>query len=360
VKPSIALALIFLRIINLSLYVAYQCALLERYNLMKSLSLLSALSIERNAVMRSLMLVAQGIVIICTSSLFLAPPQTNYYSAFGTLAGPNEQIVFFSERDGNQEIYVMNAADGSNQTRLTSINASDSDASWSPDRTKIAFESDREGNSNIYVMNADGSGLIQLTDNLANYSNPKWSPDGAKIAFNTDRHSAEAGFNNQEIYVMNAADGSNQTRLTINPARDSLPSWSPDGTKIAFYSERDVDGNIYVMNAADGSNQTKLTISPRFDSFPSWSPDGTKIAFDSNRDGNEEIYVMNAADGSNQTRLTYNDVLDTGPSWSPDGTKIAFASAKDGNAEIYVMNAADGSGQTRLTNNTAADAEPDW
>jgi hypothetical protein len=188
VKPSIALALIFfLRIINPSLYVAYQCALLERYNLMKSLSLLSALSIERNAVMRSLMLVAQGIVIICTSSLFLAPPQTNYYSAFGTLAGPNEQIVFFSERDGNQEIYVMNAADGSNQTRLTSINASDSDPSWSPDRTKIAFESDREGNSNIYVMNAaDGSGLIQLTDNLANYSNPKWSPDGTKIAFDSE------------------------------------------------------------------------------------------------------------------------------------------------------------------------------
>ncbi|MDQ3854540.1 MAG: hypothetical protein M3299_17110, partial [Thermoproteota archaeon] len=147
-------------------------------------SLLSAPSIKRNAVMCSLMLVAQVIVIICTSSHFLASPQTNYYSAFGTLAEPNEQIVFFSERDGNQEIYIMNAADGSNQTRLTSVNASDSDPSWSPDGAKIAFESDREGNSNIYVMNTDGSGLTQLTDNLANYSNPRWSPDGTKIAFN--------------------------------------------------------------------------------------------------------------------------------------------------------------------------------
>ncbi|MDQ3881564.1 MAG: hypothetical protein M3249_00200, partial [Thermoproteota archaeon] len=219
-------------------------------------SLLSARPMARKALGCSLMLVAQVIiVVIYASSVFILPSQPNQ-SAFGTVPGPNEQIVFYSDRDGNQEIYVMNAADGSNQSRLTSLNANSSDPSWSPDRTKIAFESDIDGNSNIYVMNADGSGLTRLTDDPADDSNPSWSPDGTKIAFNTHRDGVEAcrlnmdactleTFENHEIYVMNAADGSNQTRLTYHPAWESLPRWSPDGTKIAFYSERDIDGGIY-------------------------------------------------------------------------------------------------------------------
>ena len=327
-------------------------------------SLLSILPVGSNALACSLILVVQVIVIIYASSVFVLPLQPNQ-PAFGTFSGPNEQIAFYSTRDGNQEIYVMNAADGSNQTRLTSVNANDSDPSWSPDGTKIAFESDRDGNSNIYVMNAaDGSNQTRLTDSPADDSNPRWSPDGTTIAFNTNRDSTELqNFENHEIYVMNAADGSNQTRLTDNPAWDSLPSWSPDGTIIAFYSERDVGGDIYIMNAADGSNPTRITDNPAWDSFPSWSPNATNIAiaFDSDRDGNQEIYVMNFTGGVLQTsRLTFNNVTDTGSSWSPDGTKLAFASNKDGNSEIYVMNAADGSGQIRLTNNTAAEGEPDW
>src|SRR5918999_6222310 len=174
----------------------------EGYNVMTPSSLLSALRMEGGAIVCSFMLVAQIIITIYTSSIFLLLPQANQ-SAFGTLGGPNEQIVFFSDRDGNQEIYVMNAADGSNQTRLTSVNASDSDPSWSPNRTKIAFESDRDGNGNIYVMNADGSGLTRLTDDLADDSNPRWSADGTKIAFNTNRDSTEENFINHEIYAMN-------------------------------------------------------------------------------------------------------------------------------------------------------------
>src|SRR5215216_6131570 len=234
-------------------------------------SLLSALPTEMSAVACSLILVAQVIIIIYTSGvLLLLPLQTNQ-SAFGTLPGPNEHIAFYSERDGNQEIYTMNAGNGSNQTRLTSVNANDSDPSWSPDHTKIAFESDRDGNSNIYVMNADGSGLTRLTDNLADDSNPSWSPDGTKIAFNTNRDSTEEGnIANHEIYVMNAADGSNPIRLTNNHAWDSVSRWSPDGTNIAFASIKDGNPEIYVMNAADGSRQIRLTNNTAADGEPDW------------------------------------------------------------------------------------------
>jgi len=259
------------------------------------------------------------------------------------------KIAFVSERDGNHEIYVMNA-DGSEQKRLTNNPAIDTEPSWSPDGKKIAFVSGRDGNPEIYLMNVDGSRLERLTNNPAIDVEPSWSPDGKKIAFRSNRDG------NYEIYLMNV-DGSGLERLTNNPADDGLPSWSPDWKKIAFVSDRDKNGEIYVMNV-DGSGQKRLTNNPADDGLPSWSPDGKKIAFVSKRDGNYEVYVMNV-DGSEQKNLTKNSADDVYPSWSPDGKKIAFNLWRDGNSEIYVMNA-DGSGQKRLTNNPARDDLPAW
>jgi Tol biopolymer transport system component len=152
------------------------------------------------------------------------------------------------------------------------------------------------------------------------------------------------------------------TTLTLLPNQFSAFATVPgeDGTKLAFTSDRDVNREIYVMNAQDGSNQTRLTDNGDSDEFPSWSPDGTRLAFTSDRDGNREIYVMNAQDGSNQTNLTMNPATDEFPTWSPDGTKIALTSDRDGNTEIYVMNAQDGSNQTRLTDNGASDGLAEW
>jgi len=210
---------------------------------------------------------------------------------------------------------------------------------------RVAF-----GNYEIYVMNADGSAVINLTNNPTNDQMPAWSPDGMKIAFWSNRDG------NNDIYVMNT-DGSGVTRLTTNGATDEFPAWSPDSTKIAFVSYRDANYEIYVMNA-DGTGQTRLTNNPAVDMSPTWSADGTKIAFGSDRDANYEIYVMNA-DGTGQTRLTNNPASDNFPTWSADGTKIAFETDRDIGREIYVMNA-DGTGQTRLTNNLNLDENPAW
>ncbi len=157
------------------------------------------------------------------------------------------------------------------------------------------------------------------------------------------------------------ADGSNQTRLTNNVFQDSLPSWSPDGTKIAFNTNRDNDFEIYVMNA-DGSNQTRLTNSPAEDAHPMWSPDGSKIVFHSRRTGNLDIFVMNA-DGSGVRQVTNTPTFEFFPVWSPDGTKISYTGntlAPD-NFDIYVMNV-DGSGITRVTFNPPGvfDGRCDW
>src|SRR2546422_5354740 len=98
------------------------------------------------------------------------------------------------------------------------------------------------------------------------------------------------------------ADGSNPTRLTQGGAVDQLPTWSPDGTRIAFQTNRDGNNEVYVIDVG-GSNTTNLTQSPASDEFPAWSPGGDKIAFRSDRDGNGEIYVINV-DGTQPTRLT--------------------------------------------------------
>ena len=280
------------------------------------------------------------------------------------------RIAFASDRDGNWEIYVMDV-DGGNPRNLTNDRNDDRDPSWSPDGKRIVFFSNRDGHvidgrptSDIYVMDADGGNPQNLTNDRNDDRFPSWSPDGKRIAFVSDRDGPPRYF---DIYVMDA-DGGNLQRLTSDPRDDRNPSWSPDGERIVFGARREghfetkfaVTYEIYVMDA-DGGNQQRLTENRKNDWEPSWSPNGERIAFASDRKGdlvNIEIYVMDA-DGGNQQRLTENRKNDWQPSWSLDGERIAFVSDRDGNSEIYVMDA-DGGNPQNLTNNPHSDINPAW
>jgi tol-pal system beta propeller repeat protein TolB len=136
------------------------------------------------------------------------------------------KIAFASDRDGNLEIYVMDA-DGGSQTRLTEDPAEDFSPAWSPDGKRLAFVSTRDGNAEIYVMNADGTGQTRLTNNSASDLHPAWSPDGSHLAFVSNRDG------NDEIYSIDAG-GLNSTNLTKNLGDDSSFSFSPNGAMIVF------------------------------------------------------------------------------------------------------------------------------
>jgi Tol biopolymer transport system component len=251
-----------------------------------------------------------------------------------------KQIVFQSDRHnnmmGDREIYIMDV-DGTNINRLTFREESDETPVWSPDGSKILFSSYvTEENNELFLMNTDGTNIKQLTNHPGRDGHQKFSPDGTRIIFNAQRDDdGQSEITNYEIYEMNL-DGSDLTRLTDFPEWDTYPSISPDGSKIVWRrvlptggtSSSGRNSEIFAMNR-DGSDPINLTNHSAFDGYPSWSPDGLKIVFASNRNGktggNFHIYIMDS-DGSNVTKILDNEasVEDARPIWSPDGSKVVF------------------------------------
>ena len=212
---------------------------------------------------------------------------------------------------------------------------------------RIVFSNLVFDNFEIYVMDADGGNRENLTNHPVDDMDPDWSPDGTKIAFVSDRNDGE-----YQIYVMDT-DGTNQIRLTDGPRRKRYPDWSPDAQKIAF-AVHDGISHIEVMDA-DGHNRVVLENDA---SGPSWSPDGKRIAFVSIRDGGREIYVI-GADGQGLERVTHGFLGGLSPSFSPDGRRIAYYASHEGFSNIFVVGA-DGKTRKRVTRNQEDHYHPAW
>ncbi len=219
----------------------------------------------------------------------------------------------------------------------------------------VVFQSNRDGGDyDVYRMDVDGGNVTRLTQHQADDIQPTWSFDGARIAFATNRDGA------WDIYRMNA-DGSGQTNVTNSPtSQDMAPSWSCDW--IAFQSDRDGQWEIYKTDP-NGLQQIRLTHNDASDQQPVWSPDGQWIAFQSDRDGQWEIYIMDA-NGGHVQRITNHPAADRHPTWSWDGQWIAFTSNRNGQDDIYKVHAlgpTPGTGElVRLTDHLAADAHAAW
>jgi Tol biopolymer transport system component len=225
---------------------------------------------------------------------------------------PDGQKIAFASNlaSVDYDVYAMNP-DGTGRTNLTNTSgAGEGAAGWSPDGTKIVYSRDDSDNVRLWSMNADGSGQTQLTNGRRDLS-PTWAPDGTKIAF------SRAG----AIYTINP-DGTGLTPLTTPPTdgRDDAPDWSPHGDEIAFArflpSGSGSVANVWTMNA-DGTGQHQLTIASTGAGDPSWSPDGTRIAFNrrsSDAVNGVDVFVMNA-DGTSPVDITNSPGDDTQPDW---------------------------------------------
>ena len=294
-------------------------------------------------------------------------------TSFWLVTSPLEgKIVFYSDRDGNSEIYTMNS-DGSNQTRLTFNESRDNAPTWSPNGQQIVFHSYRNGNAEVYVMNADGTNPRNLTNHPALDSYPYWSPDGNQIAFCSTQNGGKT--QDLNIFVMDA-DGSNMKQITrIEFAAD--PRWSPDGKQILFEGDIDQGRQIYAIRP-DGRGLWRVSEPKPITGMllGGWSPDGKKVVYVETvgSEPDESVAVIATLHPAGRHLVVKREPLRLPPwdmtseTWSTDGESILFAGRnpavtlrKDGyNWDIYRFRLQDGQ-LTQLTNHFQDDIAPhEW
>jgi len=312
-------------------------------------------------------LAAAAALAMAASILMLLADAQPVKAAF---PGTNGRVVFERDPDGfrgpeDPEIYTISFT-GDDLKRLTNNSTQDTGPSYSADGKKIVFSGgDRRAwdsyKADIFTMAANGSNKSLITDEreipgapTADDTQPAFSPGGGQIVFvrNGPLRSDGTILSNDDIYKIRVG-GSGLKRLVNTPSFEyysgCCPTWSPDGSRMAFYSNAEDDYRIEAMRP-DGTDRKYVASGYT----PSWSPDGSQLVFARNGD----IYKINA-DGTGEDQLTTDASDDAAPAFAPGGGKIVFSSDRDGDFDLYVMDS-DGTDVRRLTNGPGYDRSPDW
>jgi TolB protein len=281
-----------------------------------------------------------------------------------------ERIVFTTQGpDDMMPLITLMDTDGSHVRTL----APGVDPAWSPNGSMIAFmRASDDGRSGIYVMNADGTGERRLTTNPQGMDEgPSWSPDGRTIVFSRSTFLSMdpdpiASKAHRDLYTV-GLDGGEPAELLGGTTDDFDPSWSPDGSRIAFARVVDPtsDGPDSLpqiwTTAPDGTDAVQLTRDGRIAQDPAWSPDASILSFS---DGGSDICLI-GADGEGLHRLEipsgWGEEAESpyGATWSPDGRRLAFSAGGEQGHDIFLVDL-DGSNLERLSGPGAEDNEPSW
>ncbi len=259
---------------------------------------------------------------------------------------PQGRLAFVSGSTDKKEIYLMDL--GGQAKQLTRLGTLTLTPAWARDGSEIFFCSYRGGFPALYAVNPGSGSIRKLASHGTLNVTPAAGPGGLLAAtLNQDK--------DQEIYLLDR-QGNIRQRLTNSPGIDVSPTFSPDGSQIAFVSNRAGSPQIFIMSSSGGQAR-RLTMSGSYNVSPSWSPKGDLIAYAGRARGGFQIFVISPQGGS--PRQITQEGSNESPTFSPDGAFIACSSTRDGKPAIYVVNVKTGAA-TRVTNLPGAQTQPAW